>query len=196
MTLERRTPLSNGSTPLRRTPLARGSKGLQARAPLARTAPIPRTQPAQDARAPRPRKKRRKTGATAETRALIQRRDGGRCVRCGKPGGDLHHRQGRGAGGTRGAASTRINGAAAIVTLCGSGNAAEGCHRDVEAFRVEGQMDGYRLPRNGVQYDPETVPVRTRAGWRLFLNDGTVRRAPRPPEGDAIQAGTPVVAEM
>lgn len=192
MALERRTPLGSGSKGLKRTPLSQGSKGLSQGKPLARKAPMPRASSAAPARAsamPKraqtARKPARYTGTSSGTRALVDARDGGLCVRCGAPASDHDHRKGRGMGGTKGEKSDRINGPAWILTLCGSGNTS-GCHGwkesnpDDEAARL-----GYKIARNGVDYDAEQMPVKTRHGWALFTNDGKRRPVPEPPGMDA-----------
>jgi hypothetical protein len=192
MPLERKTPMNRGTSTLRRTPMPRGTSVLETRAQLARTKPLETRAPlAQDARPPHPRKRARNTGPSTETRAVVRKRDGNRCVRCGAPARDQDHRQGRGAGGTSGEAHQRINRPSALLTLCGNGNTS-GCHRWKETMRVEAELDGYRLPRNGIQYDPETVPVRVGAQWFLFLNTGKRVPTVRPPDGDARNAGRPL----
>jgi len=180
--LKRKAPMSDGGSPLQR------SKPLQARRATApKSAPdrAPRTAPA---RTPRPRPTPRRTGPTPETRALVHARDGGRCVRCGKPASDLDHRRGRGAGGTKGEASDTINGAAWLLTLCGAGNAGQGCHRDKDLDRETFEREGYAIRRNGLFVDAELVPVRTRSGWFLYRNDGTRIRVLAPPNEDAREA--------
>jgi hypothetical protein len=190
--LERRTPLNRGTKGLAPgKPLARGS-GLSPGKPIARTTPMPRATPAPDRartampkRAQKARTPARKTGTTPEVRAIVHDRDKGLCVRCGQPATDQDHRKGRGAGGTKGEESTRINQPAWILTLCGHGNTS-GCHGwkesnpDDEAARL-----GYKIPRNGVNYDAELVPVFTRFGWVRFDNQGKVHPVPDPPGMDA-----------
>lgn len=177
----KRTPLGRGSKPLtRKAPIASGDKQLTRTKPKNTRAPIARaTRPTRAPRAPK------STGPSQDTRALVHARDGGRCVRCGKPARDLDHRRGRGAGGTHGELSDTINGPGWLLTLCGMGNAGDGCHRDKDHDRDAFERDGYAIPRNGVFVNAEKVPVRTRAGWALFLNDGTRVPCPPPPDDDA-----------
>lgn len=182
--LQRKTPMSDGGSPLQRT------KPLQARradtAP--RTAPARTTQRAA-ARTPRPRPTRRHTGPSIDTRALVDARDGGRCVRCGEPARDRDHRRGRGAGGTKGETSDTINGAAWLLTLCGAGNTdPASCHGWKEQNRAAAEREGYRIPRNGAFVDAELVPVLTKSGWARFLNDGTRIRVAAPLNDDAREA--------
>lgn len=164
--LERRTPLTGGK------PLARVKRL------TARTRPVGRTEfknkPATPSgrRPPSSASRGRYTGPTPEVIALVEARDGGLCVRCNQPAGDKDHRQGRGMGGTKGAESDRINGAAWLLTLCGSGNTS-GCHGWKETNRVEAVALGYRIERNAAARDAEQVPVFTYRGWALFSNDGT-----------------------
>lgn len=166
----------------RGAPLQPG-KGLQRRVPLPRPVPPAPTDPP----APSSRKPRRRTGATADVLAVVDARDGRLCVRCGQPATDRDHVQGRGAGGTRGDASDRINGAAWLRTLCGSGGAS-GCHGWKEANRDAAERDGYRIARNGPPRDASLVPCLTRHGWVLFTDGGTVVATSAPPEGDARNA--------
>lgn len=192
MPLSRSTPLNRGTKGLAPgKPLARGS-GLSQGKPIARKEPMPRATPAPDRartampkRAQKARTPARKTGTTREVRETVHARDKGLCVRCGQPATDQDHRRGRGMGGTKGEESARINGPAWIITLCGSGNTS-GCHGwkesnpDDEAARL-----GYKIARNGVDYDAERMPVLTRAGWVLFDNQGGWAPVPDPPGMDA-----------
>jgi len=180
--------MARGSSTLARTPMNRGEKGLTVRTPIARGKPLEaRATVNGSARPAKPRTRARSTGPTPAVRAVVNARDGGLCVRCGAPASDLDHRQGRGAGGTSGEAGERINQPSALLTMCGRGNTS-GCHGWKEGSRDEPERLGYRLPRNGIQRDPERVPVLTRRGWALFLNDGTRVPCPAPPDGDARNA--------
>ena len=88
-------------------------------------------------------------------------------------------------GGTKGEDSDRINGAAWLLTLCGHGNTS-GCHAWKEGDEGgEPTRLGYKIPRNGLDFDAERLPVFTRAGWVLFDNLGGFARVPAPPDGDA-----------
>lgn len=177
--LQRKTPMSDGGTPLQR------SKPPQAR--RADTAPkaAPERAPFRaKARPSRPRPTPRHTGPTPETRALVDARDGGRCVRCDAPANNRDHRRTRGSGGTT---VEGINLPSNLLTLCGMGNTS-GCHAWKDEHRADALRDGYALPLNGPQVDAQLVPVRTRRGWALFLNDGTRVRTAAPANDDASEA--------
>lgn len=117
---------------------------------------------------------RKDTGPARDVSEGVKARDGGLCVRCGKPAGSVHHRSGRGMGGRQGTESARINQPAWLLCLCGSG--VTGCHGWVESNRTKATALGYLIPRNGVDQDAEAIPVRTRKGWRLFGNDYKITR--------------------
>lgn len=99
-------------------------------------------------------------------RALVVDRDRGRCLRCGGPGSNLHHRTARGMGG----AGPRANSPANLIVLCGSGTT--GCHGWVEAHPTAAAILGYRVPRGT---DPATVPVLDVTGWVRLGHDGTAQ---------------------
>lgn len=149
--LQRKTPMSRGSAPLKRV--------APAKIPQPRT-PQPRNRPA-----PRP------TGPPLAIRALCFTRDRSLCIRCGAPATNLQHREGRGMGGRQDPAErARVNSPAYLLSLCGSGTT--GCHGWVETNRTEARELGYATRRNSPT-DPATVPVLTVDGWQLFLDDGT-----------------------
>lgn len=183
----KRTPLGRGDHGLqRRTPLLRGDSPELARTPMprrktppARSAPDPARKPLPTRRAGVP-----STNPTPAQHAVVDARDGHRCVRCGGPATDHDHRSGRGAGGRHGADRTAINGPQWLLTLCGHGNTS-GCHAWKETNRVDAERDGFRIPRNGLPRDPELVPVHTAWGWRRYTAAGSWVPCPPPPEGDA-----------
>jgi len=98
-----------------------------------------------------------------QVRALVVDRDRGRCLRCGGPGGNVHHRTARGMGG----GSDRAHSPANLIVLCGSGTT--GCHGWVEAHPRAAIILGYRVPR---WLDPAEVPVLDVDGWVRLSHDG------------------------
>jgi hypothetical protein len=167
----RKTPLAQGDKPLKTTkPLERG-KPLQARQePVRRSAPPARAAAPQRAAQPR-QQALRDTGPSTATRNLVWLRDMGLCQRCGWPGTNLQHREGRGMGGRSKAEADRTNGPAWLVLVCGMGNAS-GCHKALDDDREAAERDGFVIRRNGPTVDATAVPVRTHWGWRLLTNDG------------------------
>ena len=107
-----------------------------------------------------------KTAVPPATRAVVWRRDGHACVRCGETQGSLslHHRLPRGAGGST---APRTNGAANLILLCGSGTT--GCHGWVESNRTESYDLGYLVRRGS---EPAAVPVLHRTRWVQLGADG------------------------
>lgn len=104
------------------------------------------------------------TGPSAKLRALVEARDGNRCVRCGKSvsrtDDSLHHRIPRGRGGE--------NSAENLLLLDGSGTT--GCHGWAEQNRTAAYRLGYLVP-TGV--DPADVPVAVAGwGWRYPSPEG------------------------
>lgn len=170
MSLPRKTPLGRGAKPLapgkplaRSKSLDRGTTSL-ARTPMARTPGPARKAPSNPAKASR------KTGASTETRTVVIERDGGTCQRCGKPGNNIQHREGRGMGGRGKADTERTNGPAWLVVLCGLGNTS-GCHKEIDSDPAA-EADGWIIRRNTVEVDATVVPIRTYQGWRRLTADG------------------------
>src|SRR5690606_16665197 len=120
---------------------------------------------------PRAPRAPRHTGASTDTRMIVAQRDGGECVRCGKPASDQHHRLGRGAGGTHGEKSDTINQPAWLLVVGGSGGVS-GCHGWIESNYTRAQATAYKIVRNGIEVDAQGVRVLTRCGWALFRNEG------------------------
>lgn len=152
MTL-RRTPMT------RKTPMARGSK------------PMPRRKRERAARVKATIRRQRDTGPTPAQRSVVAERAGYRCELCGRSlhadgtwitSHSFHHRQARGAGGTR---RPEANAAYNLLLTCGTGNT--GCHGDIESNRRRAEFAGW-LVRHGI--DPADVPVEVAAGpWRVLV---------------------------
>ena len=133
--------------------------------------------------AARGRPRRAMPGPTVTDRAVVLVRAAGRCEVCGlvvavldddKPHwvGDhsFHHRQPRGAGGTRDKAA---NTPPRLLLLCGTATS-PGCHQMVESQRVMAYTNGWLVKH---PTDPANVPVELYVG-RVFLTlDGTYREA-------------------
>ncbi|MGQ4544566.1 HNH endonuclease [Dermabacteraceae bacterium P13077] len=91
-------------------------------------------------------------------------RDHGLCVVCGRPGGSVHHRQGRG-----GPEPHRL---ANLLLVCGDG--VTGCHGRIHADPATAYERGWMVYRHRLD-KVEDVPVSTFRGLVLFSNDGTAR---------------------
>lgn len=80
------------------------------------------------------------------------------CRRCGisvvHAARSIHHRQPRGAGGTRGREAHRLS---LLVLLCGSGTT--GCHGWVESNRSEARELGWLISKFE-PVDPQSIPLR------------------------------------
>lgn len=112
---------------------------------------------------------------TPKQRQACWQRAQGHCEVCGarlrEKGWNLHHRRGRGMGGTR----IPITCADGLV-VCGMGNT-EGCHGYIEAHFGWALERGYKVRRNG-HLNPSEVPVFWRGEWVLFNHDGTTCPVP------------------
>ena len=115
-----------------------------------------------------------------QVRHLFFEREGQRCFYCRRPlsfnlrgsvvagGWSLHHRKGRGMGGTR----ERMTCAHGLV-LCGTGST--GCHGWVTEHPKEAFEYGLCVPKNATtaEYQPQNVRVRDRAGrWFILTEHG------------------------
>jgi hypothetical protein len=89
------------------------------------------------------------------------------CERCGQSVLDIpasiHHRQARGMGGTRNAATNKPWN---LVLLCGTGTT--GCHGWVESNRAEAKKTGWLVSKWEA---PETVPMADAYGQRFLLDE-------------------------
>lgn len=108
---------------------------------------------------------RRDTGPARDVRAVTWARDAGRCLFCGMPATELHHRRPRMAGGTR---DPRINGAANLAWLCARH------HRWFESQRLVARAQGYLL---GDVANATLTPVESWRGLILLNADGTTSPA-------------------
>lgn len=164
--LTRKTPLAAGG-PLRRTPLARGRELRARKAVQAR---------------------RRDTGPSLTSRALVVDRAAGCCEMCGRILHDgyewlethsFHHRQPRGAGGS---SRQEVNSPSNILLLCGTGT--DACHGFVEAHRRSAEQEGW-LVRHGT--DPAEVPVTVFAGGDADLAHTFTRRVLLTDDGQYLE---------
>jgi 5-methylcytosine-specific restriction enzyme A len=105
----------------------------------------------------------------AAARQFVFTRDGGRCVRCGRTGEQVHHRIPRGMGGSR--SSAVVTGPANLVLTCAR------CHSWIESNRILSLESGWLVLRRG---DPAQVPVRGHDGWWLLAADGSKRSVDMP----------------
>jgi 5-methylcytosine-specific restriction protein A len=123
--------------------------------------------------------RRRDTGPTAATVALVGVRDGWACASCGRSiaggvrgvGWSVQHRVARGAGGSR---RLELNLPANLLILCGSA-VGDGCHPRVERRGADDLAAGFWLRQwtDGLPTDPATLPVRhARYGLVLLDNSG------------------------
>lgn len=96
----------------------------------------------------------------------IAARDRWRCRVGGEPvhglrgfAWSIHHRLGRGMGGTKTASATDPR---FLLLVCGNG--VQGCHGWLESHRTEAYAHGYSLRHTTPPTDPDTVPVIPREG--------------------------------
>lgn len=112
---------------------------------------------------------------TKAQREACWNRSGGYCEACGcrlRPQGwNLHHRQGRGMGGTR----RKVTCSDGLV-ICGMGNTS-GCHRLMDTQREWAVARGYVVSRGSLA-TPREVPVLRFGDWVWLLEDGSVESLP------------------
>ena len=105
------------------------------------------------------------SGIPTLLRLQVQARDNNICRRCGRLGNNVHHRITKGMGGNK---SLRVNGLAALVTLCGSGTT--GCHGWVTEHPEEAYRLGWSIRRS--EPDPaESIPLVDIYGQFFWLTD-------------------------
>ena len=107
----------------------------------------------------------------------ILRRDGFRCVRCGKPvayGRDsIHHRI---------LGNRKDNRPSNLIALCGSGTT--GCHGWVHSHPAEAREYGWIVSRFTQRaLTPDASVFYAGSGWRLLLDNFTMMPVP-PPGGE------------
>ena len=113
---------------------------------------------------------------TPATVAVIRERDQDRCALCGKHirgergmGWSVHHREPRGAGGTK---ATHVNKPSNGVLLCGSGTTH--CHGYIEQHRDRGTQLGFLVSRLGVDRPFQVLIDHAVHGSCWLSDDGTV----------------------
>lgn len=106
----------------------------------------------------------RKGNPSPAAMEAVRKRDGG-CVRCGRSGGNTHHRKLR-VHCTKAEVHLLTN----MIVLCGSGTT--GCHGWVHRHPEESYKAGW-LVRSWE--DPESVPVFDWIGDRWLLHDDGTR---------------------
>jgi hypothetical protein len=103
-------------------------------------------------------------GVSERDARIVIARSGGVCEVCGRAAmQNIHHRRGRGMGGTRRA----IHSPAWLLAVCGMGNTS-GCHRRIESDRPTAEANGWALP--WAVEDAGTVPAVLWFG-RVLLDD-------------------------
>lgn len=105
------------------------------------------------------------TGPTAAVLKIVKERDGGKCLRCGRPSTNTQHRIGRGMGGSR---RPEVNSPAALASICGSG--ATGCHGYITQHPTEAYATGWAIRRSSTT-PPSQIPLVDIAGRSWFLTE-------------------------
>jgi 5-methylcytosine-specific restriction endonuclease McrA len=111
----------------------------------------------------------RPTSIPTRQRKACTERDAGRCPRCGAATialGEIHHRR------SRRVHDEHTHALGNLARLCRT------CHRDVTVNITQARADGWVV--SSYEPDPSSVPVKTFAGWRYHLDDGTIAAAPEP----------------
>lgn len=163
--MERRAPLRS------KTPLKRGK-------PPARKKPLPRMSSKKAAAGPQ-QKRYADTGPDRVTRALVKKRDAGRCAVCGVPvrgrRPSVHHRRNRGSGGSKDPAINRLSN---LLLVCGSG--VSFCHGELTQNRDRSRAlaAGWVVSLNGSLSPAEVPVVHAVHGLVFLMDDGGVEPVP------------------
>jgi 5-methylcytosine-specific restriction protein A len=114
------------------------------------------------------------------TREAIKIRSGLRCDLCGArtTGGQIHHRQPRGMGGSK---YDDVKGSSANGLYVHPH-----CHEEIESNRLRAISHGWLVVQAD---DPRKVPVRLWDGWWLLADDGTMTRASQVDGSAEVDAG-------
>lgn len=98
-----------------------------------------------------------------QSRVMLKKRDGSRCLRCGMRGYQLHHRR------RRAVRDEHTHAPSNLVTLC------QPCHAWVHANPAKAQEDGYIVTAHTDR--PDLRPVKTFRGWAHFdISGGYITR--------------------
>lgn len=111
---------------------------------------------------------RKTDNPSKKTCDMVDRRDGYRCVRCGRSlyavSGSRHHRMLR-----KQAPKSIKHNVENLILLCGSGDT--GCHGYVHANPAESYGKGWMVKSYEI---PASKPLLTFHGWVLLHHDGTM----------------------
>lgn len=89
----------------------------------------------------------------ADSCAQVDARENGRCLRCGEPGTEHHHRDPKGMGGVTD--NHGVHAVPNLVLACGA------CHRWAHRHPAQPALDGWLLHGR----DPERTPILASTGW-------------------------------
>jgi 5-methylcytosine-specific restriction enzyme A len=109
---------------------------------------------------------RRRQGAALlkVSHKVVKKRDGNRCVLCGRHATEVHHRRPRQMGGSR---LAYLNMPGNLICLCSDH------HRHIEANRTWAYAEGLLVPSFGAK--PSDRPVHLADGWWLLDDEGQRR---------------------
>lgn len=126
----------------------------------------------------------RSTNPKDRDRKLVIERDRMTCQLCGNAGTNIHHRVGRGMGGSRAA---WMNLPGNLLVLCGSGT--EDCHGWVTGHPEEAAEYGWVVHRNrGVRPTDVQIWLPLEDAW-FYLEDNGARTRPHQQEPRPAPAG-------